>query len=308
MFKLGKSKTPKQMLTRMMIIFILGSLAIFSGFTNMVAGQFTQSRMQDRPDYCELGAGPCPKKLIKIFAKLSKEQVELPIEGEDISLKGWYLPSVTGSAILMLHDYRSNKESLLGLAAHFNQLGMGVLLLDQLGHGQSPGDEIHLDVSDDRYVQSAFEYLAQQAEVDSSQTIVLGEGWGAGKALALKQSIPTIPIVIAVNPTLQISDQWTEARTQWPWPFYKWVHWRLVQKQQNRYDKPFQEIQPQKLPGHYWVLLSRDASNASLLDWLTLNHSDIEVMFLPEINSEDEVIFWEKTARKTMEILENGSI
>jgi pimeloyl-ACP methyl ester carboxylesterase len=57
----------------------------------------------------------------------------------DLVVRGWYLPSKNGSAVVFVHGSPSNRLGLLPEARALSHAGFGALLIDMPGHGESDG-------------------------------------------------------------------------------------------------------------------------------------------------------------------------
>ena len=70
------------------------------------------------------------------------EDVTLSSDGGH--LRGWYVPSRNGAAVVLLHDHGANRLALAPHAAMLTRAGYGVLLLDLRAHGRSDGRRLSL--------------------------------------------------------------------------------------------------------------------------------------------------------------------
>ncbi len=59
---------------------------------------------------------------------------------DNITLRGWYIPSENGAAIILLHSLASNRIGTLQGAKMLAEHGYGLLLLDLRAHGESDGE------------------------------------------------------------------------------------------------------------------------------------------------------------------------
>ena len=126
------------------------------------------------------------------------------IEGFD--LKGWYLPSRNGAAIILLHGYGGNRLEMLTRAELLASHGYGVLLYDERGSGESGGSRTFgwLDAQD---VSLALDYLQNKAEIDPQRIGVLGFSIGGQIALRAASRFDQIRAVVAEEPGFaRISD------------------------------------------------------------------------------------------------------
>lgn len=96
------------------------------------------------------------------------------------SLHGWYIPSRTGAAAVLLHGAGGDRSSLAPEARALASKGIGVLLFDLPGHGESEG-EIHWNEGEERALQAAIEFLQSQPDVDPRR--IGGLGFSLGGAV-----------------------------------------------------------------------------------------------------------------------------
>jgi uncharacterized protein len=96
---------------------------------------------------------------------LGKQPVAL--QGADgTTLRGWYVPSRTGAAVIALHGTESNRN---GVAPHARMLarhGYGVLAVDLRGHGDSGGRSTSVPWMLDDDLDSAIAWLSRRDDVD----------------------------------------------------------------------------------------------------------------------------------------------
>lgn len=125
---------------------------------------------------------------------------DLTLETVDgVELKGWYLPSRTGAAIIVLHGYGGNRLEMLGRAELLARHGNGVLLYDERGSGESGGARTFgwLDAQD---VSLALEYLQNKVEIDPKRIGILGFSIGGQIALRAASQLDQISAVVAEEP------------------------------------------------------------------------------------------------------------
>ena len=137
---------------------------------------------------------------------LAYEDVTL-LTRDGLSLKGWYLPSRNGAAIILLHGYGGNRLEMLDRAVLLAQHGYGVLWYDERASGESGGDKRTfgwLDVND---VPLALADLQNRSEVDSQRIGMLGFSIGGQIALRAAARLDQIKAVVAEEPGFaRISD------------------------------------------------------------------------------------------------------
>ena len=95
---------------------------------------------------------------------------------DGVTLRGWYVPSRNGAAIIALHGSDGNRDQLLWHAQALAEHGYGVLLFDLRAHGESGGTVFPVtNASPD--VKAAVTYLRSRKEVDRSALAPWGFRW-----------------------------------------------------------------------------------------------------------------------------------
>ncbi len=97
-------------------------------------------------------------------------------------LRGWYVPSKTGAAVLIAGGTSATRASMLPYARLLAAGGTGALLFDWPGCGESDG-KIGIGVKEREAVKAAMRYLARQPDVDAHRLGVLGFSMGAHVSL-----------------------------------------------------------------------------------------------------------------------------
>jgi pimeloyl-ACP methyl ester carboxylesterase len=108
---------------------------------------------------------------------MAYEEAVMPT-ADGITLRGWYVPSRNGAAIIALHGSDGNRSQLLWHAQALAEHGYGVLLFDLRAHGESGGTVFPVaNASPD--VQAAVTYLLNRKEVDAERIGAVGLSLGA---------------------------------------------------------------------------------------------------------------------------------
>jgi hypothetical protein len=82
--------------------------------------------------------------------------------GDGLELKGWYIRSQNGAAVISFPGRAASQKRAKMLAAH----GYGVLLFDRRGEGESEGDPNLLGWHGERDIHAAVAFLKRQPDVD----------------------------------------------------------------------------------------------------------------------------------------------
>ncbi len=116
-------------------------------------------------------------------AGMHYEQVAL-VASDGVRLAGWYLPLADArGTVLFCHGNAGNISDLIGVAEDAHRLGLGILLFDYRGYGQSEGtlseEGTHRDA------EAAWNYLVQEAGLAADQIAVVGRSLGGPIAARL---------------------------------------------------------------------------------------------------------------------------
>lgn len=117
---------------------------------------------------------------------------------DGLALRGWYLPSTNGAAILLCHGIGGARS--LGPAQVLARHGYGVLTFDWRAHGQSDGDLCTFGYYEVRDVEGALAWLEAQPGVDPQRIGMLGESMGAVAAIRAAAQLPQVKAVVAASP------------------------------------------------------------------------------------------------------------
>lgn len=150
---------------------------------------------------------------------------------EDVLLRGWYLPSTNGAAVVLLHGAGSTRSAVLEHATVLNRQGFGVLLPDARGHGLSEGRAMEYGWWGEVDVPAAVTFLAAREDVDASRIGVVGLSMGGEQAIGALAVDPRIRVVVAEGATGRTAadnawfsdvygargrlQEWIDGRRQW---------------------------------------------------------------------------------------------
>ena len=104
------------------------------------------------------------------------EEVAL-VASDGVRLTGWYMPLAGArGTVLFCHGNAGNISYLLDVAAGAHKLGLGVLLFDYRGYGQSDG--VPSEEGTYRDAAAAWDYLVAEAGVPPERIVVIGRSLG----------------------------------------------------------------------------------------------------------------------------------
>ena len=116
------------------------------------------------------------------------------------SVRGWYVPGRSGAAVLLAHGSGADRSQMLAAARRFQRAGIGSLLLDAPGTGES-GGRVTLGESERRAWLVGLEYLLGRPEVDRDRVGAYGFSAGALTVLQLAGDARVRAVALAACPT-----------------------------------------------------------------------------------------------------------
>lgn len=147
-------------------------------------------------------AGPRPGAGARTPADvgLTARDVVVPTaDGE--RLAGWYVPTRTGAAVVLLHGSGSSRAAVLDHAAVLAGHGYGVLAVDARGHGDSTGRPMRWGWNGEEDVPATITHLLAQGDVDAGRVAVVGLSMGGEEAIGAAARDPRVAAVVAEGVT-----------------------------------------------------------------------------------------------------------
>ncbi len=136
---------------------------------------------------------------------------------DGVRLSGWYLPSTSGAAVVLLHGAGSTRSAVLDHAIVLARQGFGVLALDARGHGSSGGRAMDLGWYGDDDVEAGVTFLSRVQGVDPHRIALVGLSMGGEEAIGAAAADPRVRAVVAEGVTgRQAADlHWLSDRYGW---------------------------------------------------------------------------------------------
>ena len=165
---------------------------------------------------------------------LSYLEVTLSTEN-DKSLFGWFIPgNRTGRApaVVALHGWGGNAETLLPLAGPLHEAGFALLFIDARCHGQSDEDSF---ASMPRFAEDlghAIDWLKQREDIDQSAIAAIGHSVGAGAVLlsaSWRNDLAAVVSIAAFTHPVAMMRRWFAAKgipyRPVGWLMLRYVEW-----------------------------------------------------------------------------------
>jgi pimeloyl-ACP methyl ester carboxylesterase len=133
-----------------------------------------------------------PRRPVTQVPTRPHENVDLDV---GVHLRGWLFRTVRPrrGLLVYLHGVGDNRESGIGVAAHFNALGFDVLTYDSRAHGESGGDACTYGYYEKKDLSRVLD------QVGGGLVLALGVSLGAAVALQAAAEDPRIALVVAVS-------------------------------------------------------------------------------------------------------------
>ncbi len=129
-------------------------------------------------------------------AALGAEFEAVTFESAGVKLSGWYLPTRTqGATIILTHGLFRSRYEMLERGVALWKLGYGVLLYDLRRHGKSTGEFSTIGWAERRDVKAAADFVHARAPYD--KIVLLGVSMGAAATLLAASEMSGVSAVIA---------------------------------------------------------------------------------------------------------------
>ena len=117
-------------------------------------------------------------------ADLGAPKQDVVLRGaDDVRLRGWYVRSRNGAAVIAMHGTGSSRHGVVRHARTLARQGYGVLAVDLRGHGASDGRSTSAPWKLDDDIDHAVDWLAARPDVDRAKIGLLGVSMGGEVAL-----------------------------------------------------------------------------------------------------------------------------
>jgi len=147
------------------------------------------------------------KPLTQTPADFGMPYEEVTVTTEDgLSLRGWYIPSENGAAILAMHGYKGDREDPLREAMYLHRHGYGVLIGSLRAHDINPGELITFGLQEMGDFEAWYRYLLVREDVDPQKIGLYGISMGAALSIKYATQNQGIKAVIADSAFARMQD------------------------------------------------------------------------------------------------------
>lgn len=114
-------------------------------------------------------------------------------------LTGWFIPAARpGPALVLMHGWGGNAQTMLPLAGPLHAAGYALLLLDARCHGGSDEDSFASLPRFAEDIEAGLAWLERRPEVDPALLGLVGHSVGAGAALLVASRRPGLGAVVSL--------------------------------------------------------------------------------------------------------------
>ena len=131
---------------------------------------------------------------------------------DGLDLKGWYRPSRTGAAVIVVHGGGGDRTGAVRHAQMLARHGYGVLVYDARGRGESQGSPNGYGWDWEKDVSGALRYLHGRPDVDPARIGALGLSTGADVLLQVAAERDDLAAVVTDGAAAGSFEDWARLR------------------------------------------------------------------------------------------------
>jgi len=147
--------------------------------------------------------------------------VDVRFPGRDgTTIAGWYVPSRTGAALVLCTGTGTDRTDLVGRLRRFEGSGIGILLYDSPGFGES-GGRVRLGAPERAALSGALDFVAARRDVDPRRIGILAFSQGTVYATTVAAHDPRVR-ALALEGAFGDFDEQVRAEYSRGGPFSSW--------------------------------------------------------------------------------------
>jgi alpha-beta hydrolase superfamily lysophospholipase len=125
---------------------------------------------------------------------------------DGLHLNGWFVPGGGRATVMVVHGYKDQRGSMLGVTDVLHRHGYSVLVASLRGHDINDGELISFGLYEVRDLAAWDAYLQRRADVDHARTGIFGVSMGGSISLRYASEHPNVRTVIADSAFSSVSD------------------------------------------------------------------------------------------------------
>lgn len=143
------------------------------------------------------------------------------------TLKGWYLPSHNGAAVVLAHGHGGNRAQLVPEFRALARAGFGVLAFDWRAHGESGGEVSTWGQLEQEDLKAALDFACARKDVDPRRVGVLGFSVGAAVAVEVASRDPRVAALVLTGGLTTLEEATRYDMRGWGWLSQEPALWLL---------------------------------------------------------------------------------
>jgi len=171
----------------------------------------------------------------------------ISFDARGITLRGWFIPSSNGAAVLLVHGTDANRTQLAPEAHLLAQHGYGVLLFDWPGHGES-GGAVTWNANERAALGAALDLASQTPGIDPDRIGVLAFSMGSMIAIQVAARDQRVAALVVEGTFADADNQLRYAFRHWgalsQLPALWTARWLGLRSEEQRPKDVIDEIAP----------------------------------------------------------------
>ena len=171
----------------------------------------------------------------------------ISFDARGITLRGWFIPSSNGAAVVLAHGTDADRTQLATEAHLLARNGYGVLLFDWPGHGES-GGAVTWNVSERAALEAALDFASRAPGSDPDRIGVLAFSMGCMIAIQVAARDRRVAALVVEGTFAAADDQVRYAFRHWgflsQWPALWTARWLGLKPDEQRPKDVIADIAP----------------------------------------------------------------
>jgi uncharacterized protein len=168
-------------------------------------------------------------------------------ETQGITLRGWFVPSSNGAAVLLVHGTDADRTQLAREAGLLARHGYGALLFDWPGHGESDG-AVTWDENERTALSAALDYVSRAPGIDPERIGLLAFSMGGMIAIQVAARDHRVAALVVEGAFADAADQIRHQFRHWSilsqWPALWTARFRGLKPDEQRPQDVIADIAP----------------------------------------------------------------
>lgn len=132
-------------------------------------------------------------------------------------IRGWYVPSRNGAAVILGHGWGAQRSQLLPEARALAASGYGVVLFDWRGHGQSGGARTTWGVREQEDLDAVIDFVSARPEVDPRRIGAIGFSMGGMIVAQVAERDQRLRAIVLEGAYTSLEDEVRHDEGRWGW-------------------------------------------------------------------------------------------